>query len=157
MNALAPDFADAATLPAALPHVLAAPRTDDPIRLLCGRPKPNQRSFPESLTLTRATSVIDDFEASRPWLVLPDGSPDPRNQVSLMSARVLDLAWSSPEPRLLPGDNIAVDLDLACLVPGFDRAIFSQEWKQALWARFFRAAPRRRRRSVEQYRMVKRA
>jgi len=149
MNALAPDFADAATLAAALPHVLAAPRTDGPIRLLCARPKPKQRSFPESLTLTRATGVIDDFEASRPWLVLPDGSPDPRNQVSLMSARVLDMVWSSREPRLHPGDNIAVDLDLGCLIPGFDGAIFSQECKQAIWARFFRAAPRRLRRSVE--------
>lgn len=113
MNALLPDFADAASLAAALPHVLAAPRTDGPIRLLCARPKPNQRTFPDSLTLTRATGVDDDFEASRPWLVLPDGSPDPRNQVSLMSARVLDLVWRTREPRLHPGDNIAVDLDLS--------------------------------------------
>jgi hypothetical protein len=113
MNALPPDVADAASLAAALPHVLAAPRTDGPIRLLCARPKPNQRTFPDSLTLTRATGVAGDFEASRPWLVLPDGSPDPRNQVSLMSARVLDLVWRSREPRLHPGDNIAVDLDLS--------------------------------------------
>lgn len=113
MNALPSDFADAASLAAALPHVLAAPRTDGPIRLLCARPKPNQRTFPESLTLTRATGVIDDFEARRPWLVLPDGSPDPRNQVSLMSARVLELVWRSRDPRLHPGDNIVVDLDLS--------------------------------------------
>ncbi len=113
MIALPSDFADAASLAAALPHVLAAPRTGGPIRLLCARPKPNQRTFPESLTLTRATGVIDDYEASRPWLVLPDGSPDPRNQVSLISARVLDLVWRSRNPRLHPGDNIAVDLDLS--------------------------------------------
>jgi MOSC domain-containing protein YiiM len=30
-----------------------------------------------------------------------------------MSARVLDLVWRSREPRLHPGDNIAVDLDLS--------------------------------------------
>ncbi len=113
MNALPPDFADAASLAAALPVILAAPRTDGEIRLLCVRPRPNQRTFPDSLTLPRATGVVDDFEASRPWLTLPDGSPDPRNQVSLMSARVLDLVWRSRDPRHHPGDNIAVDLDLS--------------------------------------------
>lgn len=113
MKALPTDFVDAASLAAALPDVLAAPRNEGPIRLLCARPKPNQRTFPESLTLTRATGVLGDFEASRPWLTLPDGSPDPRNQVSLISARVLDLVWRSREPRQHPGDNIAVDLDLS--------------------------------------------
>ena len=113
MNASPPDFVDAASLAAALPHVLAAPRTDGPIRLLCARPTPNQRTFPERLTLNRSTGVVGDFEAQRPWLVLPDGSPDPRNQVSLLPARVLDLVWRSQDPRLHPGDNIVVDLDLS--------------------------------------------
>ena len=44
-----------------------------------------------------------------------------------------------------------------CLIPGFDGAVFSTEWKEALWARFFTAAPRRQRRSVERYNIVKRA
>jgi hypothetical protein len=112
MTAAQSDLADAASLAAALPHVLAAPRTDGPVRLLCARPGPNLRTFPESLTMTRATGVIGDFEASRPWLTLPDGSPDPRNQVSILPARVLDLVWRTRDPRLHPGDNIVVDLDL---------------------------------------------
>ena len=32
-----------------------------------------------------------------------------------------------------------------CLIPDFDGAIFSLEWKEALWARFFMAAPQRQR------------
>ena len=44
-----------------------------------------------------------------------------------------------------------------CLIPGFDGAMFSIEWKEALWARFFMEAPRRQRRSVERYSIVKRA
>jgi len=44
-----------------------------------------------------------------------------------------------------------------CLVPGFDGALFSPAWRDALWARFFMEAPRRQRRSVERYNIVKRA
>jgi hypothetical protein len=113
MTALAPaDLADAATLAAALPHVLAAPRDDGPVRLLCVRPRHNQRLFPESLTLTRAAGVTGDCEAASPWLTLPDGSPDPQTQVSLLPARVLDLVWPGRDPKRHPGDNIVVDLDL---------------------------------------------
>ena len=36
-----------------------------------------------------------------------------------------------------------------CLIPGFDCALFSPAWRDALWARFFMAAPRRQRQSVE--------
>jgi hypothetical protein len=103
---------DDATLMAALPQVLAAPRTEGPVRLLCIRPRHNHRIFPDSLTLTRAAGVTGDCEASDPWLTLPDGSPDPQTQVSLMPWRVLDLLWRDRDPRMHPGDNIAVDLDL---------------------------------------------
>ncbi|RFF42591.1 hypothetical protein DZD52_01295 [Xanthomonas nasturtii] len=44
-----------------------------------------------------------------------------------------------------------------CLIPGFDGALFSHEWKEALWARFCMGAPLRQRRSVERYKIVKRA
>jgi NAD(P) transhydrogenase subunit alpha len=44
-----------------------------------------------------------------------------------------------------------------CLIPGFDGAVFSREWKEALWAKFSMGAPQRQRRSVERYSIVKRA
>jgi hypothetical protein len=102
----------AAELDAALPAVLAAPRDRGTIHLLCARPKPNARIFPQSLTLTRATGVVGDFEMSRPWLELPDGSPDPRIQVSIMPWQVLQLAWRDRDRVAHPGDNIAVDMNL---------------------------------------------
>ncbi len=46
---------------------------------------------------------------------------------------------------------------LNCLVPEIDSALFSQVWKDALWDRYFTGAPARQRRSVEQYKIVKRA
>jgi hypothetical protein len=69
----------AAELDAALSAILAAPREAGVTRLLCSRPSPNVRTFPQSLTFSRETGVGGDFEHARPWLTLPDGSPDPRN------------------------------------------------------------------------------
>jgi hypothetical protein len=43
------------------------------------------------------------------------------------------------------------------LIPDFDGAVFSPAWRDALWARFFTAAPQRQRQSVERYSIVKRA
>lgn len=100
-----------AELMAALPDVLAAPKDDAPILQLCFRPGVNQRSFPESLTLTRAEGVPGERFTSAPWLKLPDGSGDPRIQVSILSARVLDLVWRDRAASPHPGDTIIADLD----------------------------------------------
>lgn len=99
-------------LAAALPAILAAPRDAGVVRLLCARPKPNARTFPEVLTLTRAAGVAGDFEMSRPWLTLPDGRSDPQIQVSIMAWQVLDLVWRERDRVDHPGDNIAVDMNL---------------------------------------------
>lgn len=99
-------------LDAALPAILAAPRDDGVTWLFCARPKPNVRTFPDRLRFTRATGVAGDFEHARPWLTLPDGSPDPRNQVSIMPWAVLDLVWRDRDHVPHPGDNIAVDMNL---------------------------------------------
>ncbi len=101
-----------AELAVLLPQVLAAPKDQGQVRLLCSRPKPNARTFPEVFGVTRSHGVEGDFEMSRPWLVLPDGSPDPRNQVSILSWRVLDMVWRERNPLAYPGDNIAVDMNL---------------------------------------------
>ena len=105
--------AEAGKLAAALPDILAAPRSDGPVRLLCVRPRKNARSFPNRLVLTREKGVIGDCEAESPWLTLPDGSPDPQTQVSILPWRVLDLLWPDRDPRRHPGDNIVADLDLS--------------------------------------------
>jgi MOSC domain-containing protein YiiM len=99
-------------LAAALPSVLAAPRDEGVVKLLCVRPHPNARTFPKAIKMTRAHGVTGDFEARHPWLTLPDGSPDPRNQVSIMPWRVLDLVWRDRHRVPHPGDNIAVDMNL---------------------------------------------
>ncbi len=98
-------------LDAALPHVLAAPFTDAPVTALCLRPAPNRRTFPDRLTLTRSGGIAGDPSMTKPWLRLPDGRPDPRIQVSILPARVLDLVWRDREGTVHPGDPIVADLE----------------------------------------------
>lgn len=105
------DFVTRDDLDAALPHVLAAPRTDGPISLLCTRSGYNQRHYPQHITLSRQNGVAGDFEMRQPWLTLPDGSPDPRIQVSILPLRVLDLVWRDRVKQAHPGDTIIADLD----------------------------------------------
>ena len=105
---------------AALPHILAAPRTDAPIDALCFRPGPNQRRFPARLRLTCAEGIPGERWLTMPWLRLADGSPDPRIQVSILPTRVLDLVWRDRVGTPHPGDSIVADLDcgIANLPPG---------------------------------------
>jgi hypothetical protein len=102
----------AAALNAALPHVLSAPNTDASIAMLCYRPDFNQRTFPDSLTLTKASGIPGERWLKHPWLRLADGTPDPRIQVSLLPTRVLDLVWQDRDATPHPGDTIIADLDM---------------------------------------------
>jgi hypothetical protein len=100
-----------ASLAAALPHVLAAPKDASPVLQLCFRPGYGQRSFPDHLTLTREHGIPGERWMTAPWLRLADGSPDPRIQVSILPSRVLDLVWRPGDDAPHPGDTIVADLD----------------------------------------------
>ena len=102
------------TLPelmAALPHILAAPKDDAPIHSLCLRPAYGLRNFPTRITMTRAFGIPGERWATAPWLKLPDGTPDPRIQVSILPTRVMDLVWRDREGTAHPGDPIVSDLN----------------------------------------------
>ncbi len=101
-----------AELDDALPHVLAAPKTDAPIRGLCLRPALGQRSFPNSIRMTKAQGIPGERWTATPWMRLADGSPDPRIQVSILQSRVMDLVWRDrSQPH--PGDPIVADLEMS--------------------------------------------
>ena len=104
--------ASAEELADALPAILAAPQDAGEVRLLCARPRPNARRFPDRLVLTRAGGVAGDFEMARPWLTLPDGTADPRIQVAVIAWRVLNLVWRARDRIPHPGDTLAVDMAL---------------------------------------------
>lgn len=109
-----------AELRAAQPDVLAAPKTDAPIATLCFRPDFGQRLFPMTVTLTPDQGIPGERWGKLPWLKLPDGRGDPRIQVSILPARVMDLVWRDRVNTPHPGDTIVADLDCgtANLPPG---------------------------------------
>jgi len=99
-----------AELDAALPDILAAPKTDAPIRGLCLRPAIGQRAFPDRIHMTQAQGIPGERWMTTPWMRLADGSPDPRIQVSILPSRVMDLVWQDrSQPH--PGDPIIADLE----------------------------------------------
>ncbi|MCV6598155.1 MAG: hypothetical protein OIF40_13855, partial [Mangrovicoccus sp.] len=77
-------FADESALAAALPHILAAPKTHGHIHQLCYRADFRARAHPDTLSLCPDRGVIGDRWAEHAWLRLPDGRPDPRIQVCIL-------------------------------------------------------------------------
>lgn len=96
---------------AALPHVLAAPKDETAIATLCRRTGYSQRSFPDQITVSAARGIEGERWLADPWLRLPDGSPDPRIQVSILPLRVYDLCCRMHPEGLHPGDTMIADLN----------------------------------------------
>lgn len=96
----------------ALEHILAAPKDDALIDHVCFRPTVGARTFPDYLELTVERGIVGERWRTQPWLRLPDGAPDPRIQVSILSKRVMDLCWRNRDRAAHPGDPIIADMDL---------------------------------------------
>lgn len=107
------DHATLAECHAALDHIRAAPRDGAPIRGICLRPARRARRFPDHLDLSAARGISGDRWPEESWLRRPDGTPDPRIQVSILSQRVLDLCWRDRAATPHPGDPLVVDMDLS--------------------------------------------
>lgn len=97
---------------AALDHILAAPDSGATMDQLCFRPDYGLRIFPDTLELTVAHGIMGERWTKKPWLALPNGEPDPRIQVSILSKRVMDLCWRDRTDTVHPGDPIVVDMNL---------------------------------------------
>lgn len=76
-----------------------------------------------------------------------------RDVEDLLAERGLDVGYETIHRRVARfGTVYAKLLRARCLIPGFNGAVFSQESKDSLWARFCMGAPRRRRRSPRYHR-----
>ena len=105
------DFVAKAALDVAIAEIKNAPKDDVPIETLCFRPGFGERQFPHEINLTRAGGITGERWLKTPWMKLPDGSPDPAIQVSILGRRVHDAVRPDPQKSLHPGDTIIADLD----------------------------------------------
>lgn len=93
--------------------VSASPKERGRLEAIVIRPRADEREVLKTAHLSPEGGVKGDRWAASTSLRLPDGSPDPRTQVSLMNARILRLVAVTDDRVCLAGDNLIVDLDLS--------------------------------------------
>ena len=108
-----PKCATTAECESVLDYILDAPSNGAKIEQLCFRPDSGLRAFPDALDMTVNHGIIGERWITNPWLTLPNGKPDPRIQVSILSQRVMDLCWRDRANTVHPGDPIVVDMNLS--------------------------------------------
>lgn len=110
-------FADLET---GLENIKKSPRDNGMLYMIVVRPMKRERAVPWYCNLTPAVGLEGDHWSQGSWKSLPDGSPDPHVQVTIMNSRCLDLIATAKERWPLAGDNLIVDMDLSIsnLPPG---------------------------------------
>jgi len=96
-----------------LPEIRQSPKDNGILKAIVIRPEENQRMSPTQCHLSPELGLEDDHWAKGCWLSLPDGSPHPEVQVSIMNARAISLIAQQESRWSLAGDNLYVDLDLS--------------------------------------------
>jgi MOSC domain-containing protein YiiM len=90
-----------------------SPQDHGTLELIVARPVEGERFCPERAELTPEDGVVGDRWRKTSWVKLPDGSPDPVVQVTLMNARCIALIAGERDQWAIAGDNLFVDLDLS--------------------------------------------
>lgn len=116
---------DTTALEAGMAHVRAAPSDRGVLALIVRRPAVDLREELDEAQLDLSHGLLGDTWSQRGSKSMPDGSPDPEAQLTVMNARMAALVAVTPERRALAGDQLFVDLDLsiANLPPGTRVAI----------------------------------
>jgi len=100
---------------AGLDKILSSPKEQGILKAIFIRPKVGERESLQKAFLSPEVGVEGDKWIDldiKEWC-LPDGSPDPRLQVTIMNMHVLDLVAGGRDRWSLAGDNLIVDLDLS--------------------------------------------
>jgi len=100
-------------LEAGLDHIRESPRDHGRLVLVVRRPRIGQRELPEAAILDQVTGLAGDNWLTRGSTSMPDGSANPRKQVTVMNARVAELVAGGTDRMSLAGDQLYVDLDLS--------------------------------------------
>ena len=90
-----------------------SPKDYGVLEMIVIRPKDRERKVLEECQLSAKLGVQGDFWAEMCWSTLPDGSPNPDVQVTLMNSRCIALLAQEKSRWPLAGDQLFVDLDLS--------------------------------------------
>ena len=101
-----------AELMAELDEVGDSPQDDGVLEMIVVRPKTNERVILDECQLSASLGADGDVWATGSWKKLPDGSPHPDVQISVMNSRSIDLLTRDRKSWPLAGDNLYVDFDL---------------------------------------------
>jgi hypothetical protein len=90
------------------------------LEMIVIRPKENERLVLETCEVSAKSGVHGDWWAEKCWKTLPDGSPHPEVQVTMMNSRCIALLAQEKSCWPLAGDQLFVDMDLSSenLPPG---------------------------------------
>ena len=101
-------------LEAGLERIEAAPRDEGVVELIVRRPAEGEREVLEQGTLDLREGLVGDRWSRRASSKTADGSPNVETQLTLISARVVDLVAAGDRGRwALAGDQLYVDLDIS--------------------------------------------
>jgi hypothetical protein len=100
-------------LEAALAEIENSPRDNGRMEMIVIRPQENERKVLDECMLSARLGAHGDFWAVNCWSKLPDGSPNPDVQVTLMNSRFIDFIARERSRWPLAGDQLFVDLDLS--------------------------------------------
>lgn len=100
-------------LDASLSHIVDAPSDDGELRLIVRRPGVDEREALDEGVLDLATGLVGDSWATRPDPRSKDGEANVLAQVTVVSARVLEVIAGPMDRWPLAGDQLCVDLDLS--------------------------------------------
>jgi hypothetical protein len=92
-----------------LDGVRAAPADNGRVELIVRRPEVDAREVLEEATLEAGRGLVGDNWVTKPSLAT--GAPDPRAELTVMSARSAAMVAGDPERWPLAGDQLFVDLD----------------------------------------------
>ena len=101
-------------LEAGLEEIRRAPADEGTVALIVRRPAEGEREVLEQGTLDLAEGLVGDRWSAHRSSKTADGSPNVDTQLTLMSARVVDLVAAGDRERwALAGDQLYVDLDIS--------------------------------------------
>ena len=90
---------------AGLGQIRGSPQDGDGLVLIVRRPAAGERDLPPEAALDQAAGLAGDNWLTRGSTSTPDGSADPRRQVTVMNARVAELVAGETGRMPLAGDQ----------------------------------------------------